>query len=270
MEYTKATDTGVYRDENQDRAEVFESEALLLAVLCDGMGGHFGGSLAATITIETFRMCFETLPDDAEAAYEWFRDTIKLAKQNMANEAGDDSDKRDMGTTVTAAVVFKNTMEIIIFNIGDSRTYLFNGELRQITIDHNLMNYYIMREHISEFEASKLPGAHALTSALGPSKKTNIEAFKIEAGDLKSGDGKRAWFKRAATDGKSHPLYLILTSDGIHDRLEKPHFEAIISSNDSLRVKAETLIKTAIRNGSTDNLTCIIVDVKFNALPEVT
>ena len=42
------------------------------------------------------------------------------------------------------------------------------------------MNYYIKNEGISSFEAAKMPGAAALTSALGPSKKTNIEAFNID------------------------------------------------------------------------------------------
>ena len=64
MDYIKATDKGVYREENQDRAEVFENDFVLMAILCDGMGGHFNGSLAASITIETFRERFALLSSD--------------------------------------------------------------------------------------------------------------------------------------------------------------------------------------------------------------
>lgn len=264
MQYIKSTDCGSYREENQDRAEVFENEIALLAVLCDGMGGHFGGSLAASITIETFRKQFSLLSANVNQVYDWFKQTIKMAKLNMLTEAGDNDLKRDMGTTVTAAVIFKAKNDIIVFNIGDSRTYLFNGELRQITVDHNLMNYYIMKDKISEFEASQMPGAHALTSALGPSKKTNIEAFNIDVSPQP--EPRKWWFKKNAADTQTinqlKKMYLILTSDGIHDYITKPHFESIVSNEKvSLEGKAKDLIQSALRGGSLDNLTCIIVEV---------
>ena len=149
-----------------------------------------------------------------------------------------------MGTTVTSAIVFKETQKIVIFNIGDSRTYIFDGQLHQITIDHNLMNYYIKNEGISEFEAAKMPGAAALTSALGPSKKTNIEAFNI---DDNTSPNKRV---------------LILTSDGIHDYIDKPKFEIIMSQKDTIEEKANILISEAIKGHSSDNLTIVIVEVE--------
>ena len=149
-----------------------------------------------------------------------------------------------MGTTVTSAIVFKKTKNIIIFNIGDSRTYIFDGQLHQITIDHNLMNYYIKNEGMSSFEASKIPGAAALTSALGPSKKTNIEAFNI---DENSSSNKRV---------------LVLTSDGIHDYIEKPKFELIMAQNMNMEEKGKTLIAEAIKGRSADNLTVVIVEVE--------
>lgn len=242
MKYYVNSNIGVVREENQDRAHVFENEYALVAILCDGMGGHFGGSLASSITIDSFRQRIPFLTNEKENVYEWFKESIKKSKQNMIIEAGDNSNKKDMGTTVTAAVVYKDTNEIVVFNIGDSRTYLFDGLLHQITTDHNLMNYFIKNEGMSEFEASKLPGAAALTSALGPNKKTNIEAFSI--------------------DKENGPKTLILTSDGIHDFITKPRFEMIMNSNDSLENKTQTLINDAIKGGSSDNLTCVIVEVE--------
>ena len=55
MKYCVDSNIGVVREENQDRAAVFENDYILLAILCDGMGGHYGGSLASSITIETFK-----------------------------------------------------------------------------------------------------------------------------------------------------------------------------------------------------------------------
>lgn len=243
MKFTINTNIGVVREENQDRAEVLENDLFLMAILCDGMGGHFGGSLASSITIDTFKkeMAFANRINKNNI-WDWFKNSIKKAKARMVKEAGGDSRKRDMGTTVTSAIVFKDTKEIFIFNIGDSRTYIYDGLLHQITVDHNLMNYYIINENMSEFEASKLPGATALTSALGPTKKTNIEAFTISGAAIQN------------------PL-LVLTSDGIHDYISKPNFEMTLSSNSSFEQKSESLIKDAIKGGSTDNLSIIILEV---------
>lgn len=243
MKYYVNTNIGVVRSENQDRAQVFENEHAFVAILCDGMGGHFGGSLASSITIDTFKNRMPFLTNDKNDVFEWFKESIKKAKNNMVIEAGEDTNKKDMGTTVTSIVIFKDNYEMVVFNIGDSRTYLFDGLLHQITIDHNLMNYYIKHEGISEFEASKKPGAAALTSALGPSKKTNIEAFSIES--------------------RRGPKTVILTSDGIHDYISKPRFEIIIANEQmSLEEKTYLLIEEGIKGGSTDNLSVVIVEVE--------
>lgn len=245
MKYYIDSNIGVVREENQDRAQVFQNDHALVAVLCDGMGGHFGGSLASSITIDTFRQRMIYLTKDIKSDEEistWFEETIRKSKQNMVLEAGNDKNKKDMGTTVTSAIILKNENKIIVFNIGDSRTYIFDGLLTQITTDHNLMNYYVEHEGMSEFEASKLPGAAALTSALGPNKKTNIQGFSIEQ--------------------KKGKKTLILTSDGIHDFIAKPRIEIVIDSDKSLEEKTKTLINDAIKNGSTDNLTCVIVEVE--------
>lgn len=243
MKYTVKTNIGVVRDENQDRADVLENDIFVLAILCDGMGGHYGGSLASSITIATFKKEMSYVSNmNKEQIWDWFKNTIKKAKGKMIEEAGGDAKKKDMGTTVTSAIIFKQTKEIFIFNIGDSRTYIYDGLLHQITVDHNLMNYYIINENMSEFEASRLPGASALTSALGPIKKTNIEAFAISGTAVEN------------------PL-LVLTSDGIHDYISKPNFEMVLAANSSFEEKSETLIKDAIRGGSTDNLSIVILEV---------
>jgi len=58
MNHIVKTDVGVVRSENQDRASVFTNGEYTLAILCDGMGGHEGGSHASVITIDTFQRAF--------------------------------------------------------------------------------------------------------------------------------------------------------------------------------------------------------------------
>ena len=87
-------------------------------------------------------------------------------------------------------------------------------------------------------------GAAALTSALGPEKRTTVEQFIVN---------------RVDTIQK-----LILTTDGIHDYISKPKFESILGDkkydgNDEKRI--EELIKWAIKGKSSDNMTAIVVNL---------
>lgn len=241
MEHIIKTDIGVVRVENQDRAAVFNKKGITLGILCDGMGGHKGGSFASAITIDTFEKEFnKSFPfGNIDNIDKWFLKTIKESKKNMTFFAKGDVGLLDMGTTVTAAIVIDG--DIKIYNIGDSRTYIYNGLLHQITVDHNLRNHYIKKFNYSEDEAAQVVGAAALTSALGPTKTTSAEQFQV------------------AND--SSVKFIILTSDGIHDYISKPNFEKIIASKHSLEKKSSALIKYAIKGKSSDNLTVVIVEV---------
>lgn len=241
MNYTVKSDVGVVRSENQDRAAVFKNNSATFAILCDGMGGHTGGSHASSITIATFEKEFnKSFPTKRELVDKWFQKTIKKCGKAMTSFANGDVNLLDMGTTVTAALILED--EIRTYNIGDSRTYVYNGLLHQITTDHNLRNYYINEYGYSDEKAATVLGAAALTSALGPKKKSTIDTIKVR---------------------KSESVqYIILTSDGIHDYISKPNFEKIISSNATLDNMAEALIKQGIKGKSSDNLTAVIVEVE--------
>lgn len=240
MNYSVKTDVGVVRSENQDKAAVFSNGTATFAILCDGMGGHTGGSHASAITISTFEKEFnKSFPAKRENVDKWFHKAIKKCKKDMTNFANKDVNLLDMGTTVTAALIMED--EIRVYNVGDSRTYVYNGLLHQITTDHNLRNHYISEYGYSDEKAATVLGAAALTSALGPKKRANIDITQVKR--------------------NSSVQFVILTSDGIHDYISKPNFEKIVSSNANIDDKAEVLIKQAIKGKSSDNLTAVIVEV---------
>ena len=239
MKWDIKSDIGVVRTENQDRAAVLMHRGVLLAILCDGMGGHAGGALASSSTVATFESEFKKGVDKRQIT-KWFANTLEKAKREMARGARKNQELLDMGTTITASVIFHDV--IYVFNAGDSRTYAYNGLLHQLTMDHNLRNYYIEKYNYSAEEAAKVMGAMALTSALGPRKTTNVNSFVLDHDDSIK--------------------YMVLTSDGIHDYVAKPKFENILAEDTTLEDKTSTLIKQAIRGKSSDNLTIIIVDLK--------
>lgn len=241
-----STDIGVVRNENQDRAAIWNKDNITLAVLCDGMGGHYGGSEASSLTILAFERSFEDKFDtskvDQVSISNWFTDTVKRAKSLMNIKARQNDLFSDMGTTLTAAIINHDTKNIQIINVGDSRTYILTDTLRQITIDHNLQNYYMREHNYSLRKASKLKNAKGLVSALGPTKRTQVEAFIVAP--------------------SANAKMVVLTSDGIHDYVSEIVFEQILN-DDSINLveKEEKLIDVAKRNNSLDNLTIAIVEV---------
>ncbi|MCR8612996.1 MAG: serine/threonine-protein phosphatase [Mycoplasma sp.] len=239
------TDVGLVRETNQDYAKVFENKDVTFAILCDGMGGHSGGEIASKVTIDQFEKEFKkTIFSPKMNFIDFFKSGLKSTKRAMMKKAQKNKILLDMGTTLTAALIFKE--KAIVFNIGDSRTYYFNGNLNQITTDQNLRNYYIREQNLSETEASKVWGASALTSALGPKKHTSVEWFEVKFNSLAK--------------------YMILTSDGIHDFILKSRFTTIISNNkNTIEEKATNLLAEAMAGDSSDNLTTIIVEVNKNA-----
>lgn len=241
MKWAIETNIGRIRKTNQDFASVFTKDNIVFAILCDGMGGHAGGEIASKVTVEEFGALFKKTKFKKDMNFHSFlRKGVKNVKKSMIKFANDDRKLLDMGTTLTAALIFDDMT--IIYNIGDSRTYYYNGILHQVTKDQNLRNYYKEKKNLSDEEASKIWGASALTSALGPSKKSSADVHIVNFDNEKK--------------------YLILTSDGIHDFITKPYIERIIGTDKyTIKEKANRLIDAAMENNSTDNLTIIIMDV---------
>lgn len=250
--YAQLSVTGNYRTENQDKTGVFLSEDVGLFVLCDGMGGHYGGALASNITVNTFNQRFHnTLPlaeNNINSYVAWFKTTVEIAKQEMTKLGENDEAKLDMGTTVTAAIFSNKEKFLYIFNIGDSRTYVIKkeGDLEQITVDHNLLNRLIREEGFSELKAKKVHYFTALTSALGPQKKTKIEVFDLS-------------YEFDNISG------LLATSDGVHGFIDKPSMEMILKKNIEPQEKVELLVNNALENNSTDNASAIFIELNKNS-----
>lgn len=248
MKYFCLSDVGIVRPENQDRVGVVTKDEWVLAMLCDGMGGHFGGSKAASISIKTFEDYFKNnFPgnvnyNDKHTINEWFINALAKIKKQLIEAAEEDPTFKDMGTTLTAALIYPSEKLIYVFNVGDSRTYIYNGLLHQVTIDQNVLNEWVQNGTMKYSEAAKHPFANKLTSCLGPNKVMTPDGFVYRK--------------------NSNPKYVILTSDGLHDWVDKPLFERIIQArNLSLEQKANSLIKHAKNNISTDNMSIVLVEL---------
>ncbi|MCC3161013.1 MAG: protein phosphatase 2C domain-containing protein [Mollicutes bacterium PWAP] len=241
------TDKGIVRSENQDFAGFSVKNNIVLAVLCDGMGGHYGGSIASKIAvkyiIQYFEQQFKITNESIDRLKQdkitkWFQKVIDKIKKHMRKEAKNELKLEDMGTTLTALLSFNDVFYTI--NIGDSRVYVLSNTLQQLTTDHSLRNHYIRTKGWSPEDAETIVSAAALTSSLGPNKSTTMEIHKYKA-------------------GKGIKKFL-LTSDGIHDYIPKQVIEMTLMKNKKLKIIGNELIQRAINGKSSDNLTAIVME----------
>ena len=138
MKTFSITDVGMVRQVNQDY--VFTTGKPLgilqnLFVVADGMGGHQAGDYASKCTVEV--MIKEIAKSEGEDIERVLVKAIKAANREIIKEASGDEHLKGMGTTVVAATV-KEQM-LYFANVGDSRLYLINQGIQQLSKDHSLV-----------------------------------------------------------------------------------------------------------------------------------
>ena len=129
-----------------------------------------------------------------------------------------------MATTVSAVVAKGRTAHI--FHVGDSRVYRFRGgDLEQLTRDH-------ARQAM-------------LTNAVGMELDLEVDYL---AEDLAVGD------------------VFVLTTDGVHNALPMSRLRetvaAALAETPSLEPASRTVLDAALRHGSEDNLSCLLMRVE--------
>ena len=167
VEEAARTDTGRERHANEDaylaRAPIY--------VVADGMGGAQAGEVAAKIATEAFD---SPLRADGNAEEE-LASVAAEANRRIFELARSDSSRSGMGTTLTGALVSGD--EVSIVHVGDSRAYLLReGQLRQLTRDHSLVEELRREGRLTSEEAEEHPQRSIITRALGPEPESEPES----------------------------------------------------------------------------------------------
>lgn len=235
------TDIGKKRQLNQDF--VFTSELPLgnlpnLFVVADGMGGHKAGDYASKCTVETI---IEEVGKSKESEpVKILSDAIQSANTLIRRKATEDKNMMGMGTTVVASTLIGNNL--IVANVGDSRLYISGDELTQITRDHSLVEEMVRLGGIDRMSARNHPDKNIITRAIGATNTVNIDFFEVS---VQSGDT------------------VLMCSDGLTNMLEDEEIQTILSSKDSLQMKAVKLVNEANEHGGKDNIAVLLVEFLF-------
>ena len=162
MKTFSITDVGMVRQVNQDYVYMTDNPLGPLPnlfVVADGMGGHQAGDYASKYTVEVLKRELEnTSEQDVERA---LVSAIKTANREIIKKASEDPHLKGMGTTVVLATIVNQMMYFA--NVGDSRLYLINQGIVQLTKDHSLVEEMVRLGGIKPEEAKHHPDKNIIT-----------------------------------------------------------------------------------------------------------
>jgi serine/threonine protein phosphatase PrpC len=175
------------RKSNQDRLGYAHTKDSLLLVLCDGMGGHLYGEIAAQIAVQTIGQMFEReARTRLEDARQFLEDAMMAAHVEIHRHRAGRGLAESPRTTCVAAVFQNNTAWWA--HAGDSRLYwIRHGNILEITRDHSQLEAMISGKFSKETEhIEALPSRNQLFNCLGAPAMPLIELsdpVKIKPGD---------------------------------------------------------------------------------------
>ena len=136
------TDIGAKRSSNQDSIYICDGPIGSLPnlfIVADGMGGHAAGDFASSYAIKVVTDYVSS--SDVQSPISLLKRAMIFANSEVYRQSMEDAGKSGMGTTMVAAVVKGN--ELFVANVGDSRLYIINDDITQITMDHSLVEELI-------------------------------------------------------------------------------------------------------------------------------
>ncbi len=231
------THVGMQRSINQDY--IFYTNRPIgnlknLYVVADGMGGHKAGDKASSFAVNRF---VELVKENTnEDPFFIMKEVIIQVNKELIELAASEEEFHGMGTTFVAATVDEE--KISVANIGDSRLYLYSNGLRQITLDHSLVEELLRAGQIEKSRAKNHPQRNIITKALGASMNVEPDFFKVE------------W-------GKNDKV--LLCSDGLSNMVDDDEIEEILAVNDDEKEIVTQLVNQANYYGGLDNIATVII-----------
>ncbi len=239
IDYAQATDPG--RDPNkqinEDACSYKHSRFGHLCVLCDGMGGHYGGREASNLAIKTILEMFEQAPTHLSSAIV-LKTAIEEAGRRVYQLGGPPENRTRPGSTCVAILIHERGTDIA--HVGDSRAFVIRaGQIYPLTRDHSIVQGMIDAGQLTEEQAIGHPDGNKITRALGMRPEVDVE-LRPEPLDTYPGD------------------IFVLASDGLTD-MARTH-EILGATKQALNSggldhACNTLVKFANDRGGHDNIT---------------
>ena len=232
------TDIGLKRKLNQDY--VFTADLPLgilpnLYLVADGMGGHKAGGFASKYAVETI---VEKVSSSKETeVFSVLNQAIAEANRRLRMKAAEDESMSGMGTTLVAATISDGVLRVA--NVGDSRLYLINEDIHQITIDHSLVEEMVRMGGLNREQARNHENKNIITRAIGAETDVNPDFFEVQ---LKKGDR------------------IFMCTDGVSNMLTDEEILAILNDSGTEEDRIERVVAMANEHGGRDNMGIVFIN----------
>ena len=209
-------------------------------VVADGMGGHAAGEVASEMAVRHIARELGSLKGlGDEQVADRMRAAIRAANGAIFQRTLTEHDKRGMGTTVTALVLYEG--RYLIGQVGDSRAYLLrDGKLAQVTKDHSYVQEQVDAGYLTPEQARSHPYSNVITRCVGANSEVLPDVY---VGSVRQSD------------------VLLLASDGLTGMLEDYQLAEVLERGEMPQNMVDALIAEANRHGGLDNITAIVVRV---------
>ncbi|MCU0657847.1 MAG: protein phosphatase 2C domain-containing protein [Polyangiaceae bacterium] len=249
MQHAAHSDIGRVRSNNEDVWCI--DPTLPLFVICDGMGGHDDGEVAAAMAAEAFRDHLRQRPvrrvldafvasptrEHRDRVRKALREAGLAANRRVHDESQAHVPPTTMGCTLDAALLLGD--QVFLAHAGDSRIYLARGPITsQVTQDHSLYPSLLARGTISP--STPCPFPDPLTNAIGLSDDATIDVLSV--GVLR---GDR----------------ILLCTDGVHGAFSSTLELGRLLRQGAVEETAKGLIDAANDAGGRDNATAIVIEI---------
>lgn len=229
IEFGHLSHAGLRRELNEDT--YYGDAELGLWLVADGMGGHEFGEVASALARDAVVREVRAGRSLTEAVRRADEDIIKHSRQR--------AESLPMGTTVVALRITDNRFELAW--VGDSRAYLWNGQLRQLSSDHSYVQELIDQGAITAAQARAHPHRNVVTQALGVTDPQNLKVETL-SGELRPGQ------------------QLLLCSDGLTEEVDDAGIAALLGRTElSAQECVDHLVSAALDSGGSDNVTVILL-----------
>ncbi|WXT99757.1 MAG: Serine/threonine-protein kinase PknD [Catillopecten margaritatus gill symbiont] len=218
------------KPENQDNCAYYipDDQALeykgITSVMADGVSASARAKEASSCCVKSFLSDYYSTPDSWSTEHSAVK-VISALNNWLYSQSVRDGEESSMLSTLSVLIAKSNTVHI--FHVGDSRIYRYrSGVLEQLTKDH-VLNVNKQKAYLSR--------------AIGFDLKVSVDyqTFDMHPQDL-----------------------FLLTTDGVHDVLDKDTLQGYLSQ----KMSCEALVKKALEAGSEDNISAMICQVE--QLPE--
>ena len=245
------TDIGIKKATNQDSLCVKIAETsvgkVVLAIICDGMGGLSKGEVASASVINRFSEWFEQelsvqlVKDDlGDIEYCWGR---MIQEQNQRIAEYGRKVKIRLGTTWTALLLI-DSKHLLIGHVGDSRVYRIDEQkLEVLTEDQTVVGREIRRGRLTPEQAKSDPRRNVLLQCVGASKLVEPQFIygRPEPGEV----------YMLCSDGFRH----MITEDEIHRAFTPKRLD-----NEAVMMeRAIELVDLNKQRQESDNITVVLV-----------